>query len=70
MTWVGKNSPAEKMGLKFGDQIMSWMGQTGFNQKTIISAMNKSKPKDKIWAIVKRNEQEIHLNSIAPLYIK
>ena len=70
VTWVGKNSPAEKMGLKFGDQIMSWMGQTGFNQKTIISAMNKSKPKDKIWAIVKRNEQEIHLNSIAPLYIK
>jgi len=70
ITWVGRNSPAEKLGAQYGDRILSWMGKTNLNQKTVIEAMNQSKPGDKVWAIVLRDGKEMRLNGIAPPYKK
>lgn len=52
ITYVGKDSPAEKFGFKYGDQIISWMGQENFDSDNIIHLMNRSKPGEKIRATV------------------
>lgn len=68
VTWVNPDGPAHQLGFEYGDQIVSWVGETGFDYKTIIPLMNKLKPGDSFRAVVKRGGIPVQLSGVAPVY--
>ena len=64
--WVKPGGAAYRLGFRYGDQIVSWMGQTVINHDRVFPLMNQSRPGEKIWAVIHRGGVPVRLNGIMP----
>ncbi len=73
VTWIKKiyeGTPAESMGFKEGDVILSWRHLDHPDYKEVVSDMDRVKPGDHVDVIIERGGQQFTLSVNAPPYVK
>lgn len=58
---VGNDSPADKVGIKAGDEFVRFNDKRVLSQRSLRRELNKLKPNDKVKVVIKRDDEEIEL---------
>lgn len=66
VTWVGDGSPAEQLGLRYGDAVLDWNGQAVTTAGQLIRMMNQANPGQTVTAKIRRNHNLMTLETQAP----
>lgn len=64
--WVGKDSPAERFGFEFGDQLLTWNGQPVKHSRHAAELMHSAVPGEDTAVQIRRGEQTLTLAGSAP----
>lgn len=70
VTWVGSGSPAERLGLQYGDIVLDWDGHGVPAAGDMGRLMAAAEPGEKVTVQVRRGEQDMLLEAPAPPLVR